>query len=185
MKSRVELLSLFSVLLATSFAAHAAPITWGVVKSPPTLTGSVGVPTSSIFGWVYQSGITDQDPLGQGLGIVAELGYGAGHSTVTWTWSPAIYNIEYTGTDPVSDEYVGSITPTGVGTYYYGYRFSSDGGPFVYVDLDGPIYLGPIAPNPGVLTVVPAPVSAPTASLLLASALGLLGVMRWTITYRD
>ncbi len=93
---------------------------------PLTLTVRAGGRTGAVYGRVYEEGITEG--AGQGLGIIAEVGYGEDMSNPIdnpdWTWFPAVYNLDYGD----HDEYAGTMTAPGGGFYDYCFRFSADGG---------------------------------------------------------
>jgi len=108
-------------------------IDWCNLQWPPTDSITFGNPTSNIYGQIYVAGVTDSG--GQGAGIVAQLGWGdSATSPVAWTnWVAATYNTDAGN----NDEYVANFTPTASGTFGYTYRYSRNGGPYVYGDLDG------------------------------------------------
>ncbi len=87
-------------------------------------------------GNVRIDGITDIS--GAAPLLEAELGYGPVGVLPTvnpsqWTWTPAVYEQDYTG----FDRYDAFITPDQPGTYYMAFRFRRDGGEWLYGDLDG------------------------------------------------
>ena len=118
---------------------------------------------------VWAQGVTDA--VGQGPGILAQVGYGPDGSQPTdpgWSWFAMSYNVDAGN----NDEYSATFVPTQVGTFDYATRYSGDGGATWNVaDLNGP-QLDNILDNPGSLTVVP----EPGATALVAAALGLLSL---------
>jgi hypothetical protein len=109
-------------------------VTWCNLQSPATTTTTDGSATETIYGRVYEEGITN--PADQGPFISSRLGYGADASypdEVSWTWFPATYNTDY-GND---DEYMSTIVPDATGIYDYAYSFSMDGGlSWLYCDFE-------------------------------------------------
>ncbi len=121
-------------------AAGVDAVDWGAVQWPFSTTTTVGVPTETIYGRVYEAGVTEG--VGQGPGIYAELGYGAdGTDPATdpsWTWVPAAYEGDLWLPDNTNDDqYAAQIVPTAPGTYDYAYRFSRDGALWLYCDMRG------------------------------------------------
>jgi len=110
------------------------------VQFPTTTTTSVGVPTESIYGQIFEAGVTDAYAT-PAPGILAQLGYGpSGTSPTTsnaWRFFTATTNGGFDFSNN-NDEYVGTLTVASAGTYGYAYRFSFDGGiHYTYCDLDG------------------------------------------------
>lgn len=73
---------------------------------------------------------------GQGLGVTAEIGYGAtGTTPSTWTsWTAATFDAD----SMAFDRYAGAFTaPATLGTYDVAFRFRVGTRPFVYCDRDG------------------------------------------------
>lgn len=101
-----------------------AAIGWGNTQWPDSANIHNG---DTVYGQVYKAGVTDS--AGQGAGIIAQLGYGTSTTASSWTnWTTATYN-----TDPSAgnDEYMAALAispPASSTTYYYGYRYSDDGG---------------------------------------------------------
>jgi hypothetical protein len=130
---------------------------------PPTITISQGG-SGTVYGQVYEAGLTDTTVGAPAAGILAWVGVspvGDNSNPDTWTdWTPATFNVE-TGFNNNNDEYMATIgTTLAPGTYYYATRFTLNGGPYVYGGIDtsnaggawdGTTYLS------GVLTVNPAP----------------------------
>ena len=112
-------------------------IDWGILDRPTSITAMANEPTAEIFGQVFEPGITDH--IGQGLGIIAQLGYGpdGSYPDEDWIWVDAAYAGDVGATDEY-DEYAASLTVDTMGQYDYAYRFSSDGGfSWIYADTDG------------------------------------------------
>lgn len=149
-------------------ATPALAIDWHALQWPPTITHTVSAitPTSTVYGQVYIAGVTD--PAGQATGVIAQLGYGAENSTPdnTWTWFPTTFN----SNSGNNDEYQGTMIVTATpGTYWYTYRWSTDGGvTWRYSQLNPPggDYT---SGNVGVMTLnAPADVTAPATPTTLA-----------------
>ena len=127
-------------------------VDWGNLQWPPATTTTIGQATETIYGQVWQSGVTEGP--GQGAGITAELGYGPDGSNPegnsSWTWITATHNSAYTNNN---DEYMGTITPLAAGTNDYAYRYSRNGGiDWSYCDRDGNTY---DTTNTGHLVILP------------------------------
>lgn len=121
---------------ATRTPAPTEEVDYAQLQEPPRTTVIVGNPTTAIYGVVGEEGVTGG--LGQGAGIVGELGYGPDASDPTqnpteWIWFPATY----VGDMDELDRYGAILTPNKPGRFDYAYRFSLDGGPWTYGDLDG------------------------------------------------
>lgn len=156
---------LTAILLWPAAASADVALGWYNLQWPTSMTVTAGTPTENVYGRVWADGVTNQP--GQAIGIMAQVGYGPQADLPTeasWTWWNMTYNLD-TGND---DEYMGTITPTQVGTFAYTTRFSGDGGlAWNYADLDGPVYdIG----RGGVLTVTPEPASLALAALATAAA---------------
>lgn len=108
-------------------------IQFGNLQFPADITMPAGQ-TPAIFGQVYAAGITDM--VGQGPGILAEVGYGADGSDPSiggWTWVSATYNTDIMMNN---DEYQGVLNVPFPGIYDYAFRYSGDGGiTWLYGDL--------------------------------------------------
>lgn len=154
-------------------------IGWANLQWPPTINQTVGVttPTPDIYGQVWIDGVTGQP--GPTAGLIAQLGYGQapqdlGQAERGWSWIAASFNVDAGN----NDEFRASFLPEAPGTYYYSYRYSTDGGrSWLYVDLNGPLPDGVAAGNPGVLTVLPsddtsAPATPSGLTVLNASPAG-------------
>ena len=133
---------------------------------PPTLTFSQSG-SGTVYGQVYEPGLTDVEPgyTGQGAGITAWVGVspvGSNTNPNTWTdWTPATWNAAHISNN---DEYQATIGATLTpGTYYYATRFRLNSGAYVYGGIDasnnGDFWDG-ITHNSGVLTVTPPPAPA-------------------------
>ncbi len=89
--------------------------------------------TVSIFGQVYEAGLTE--PNSQASGIVAEYGvFTSNTDPSTWpasAWSAGTYN-PIALLNPNNDEYSGTVSGLTAGTYYYAFRFSFNGCSFQY-----------------------------------------------------
>ncbi len=119
-------------------------VSWGNLQFPQSVSVSVGAPdVGLIFGRLYQPGITDY--IGPGPGILAQLGYGLDAADPTgdetWLWVDGVYNVDADGLyygDHANDEYKATFSPPWVGTWYYIFRYSADGGfSWRYADWDG------------------------------------------------
>jgi hypothetical protein len=113
----------------------AAMVDWCNLDSPDSISTSVGIETDSIFGLVYESGITD-DP-GQGSGIEAQLGYGPDGTLPgagSWTWVEAGYHSDIDS----MDRYAATLILPYGGTFDYAYRYRLAAEQvWCYGDLDG------------------------------------------------
>jgi hypothetical protein len=112
-------------------------VDWGILDRPTSITSMANEPTVEIFGQVYEPGITEG--IGQGAGIIAQLGYGpdGSYPAEDWIWVDAVY-VGDAGPVDEYDEYGGSLTVDTNGQYDYAYRFSLDGGvSWIYADTDG------------------------------------------------
>jgi hypothetical protein len=110
-------------------------VDWCKLDSPASTSTPVGVPTENIYGLVYEKGVTE--PVGQGAGIIAQLGYGSDGSMPdddNWTWVDAAYDSDVDD----KDKYVATLTVGIEGIYDYCYRYQLEGtGVWTYGDLDG------------------------------------------------
>ncbi len=101
------------------------------------ITVAAGAATRTIYGQVYELGLTEA--AGEPSGVVAQVGYGpttVNPSTQSgWTWSAATWNTQVGN----NDEYGLALTaPSTAGTYRYAYRFSLDSGAtWTYCDTNG------------------------------------------------
>jgi len=125
------------------------------LQSPYTATINQG-DSFTVYGQVYEGGLTDVDPniSGQAPGIQAWVGYSTTDTNPnTWTnWVPATWNSATVGNN---DEYQASIGSSLVpATYYYATRFQLNGGAYVYGGTNNGFWNGTDKIN-GVLTVNP------------------------------
>lgn len=126
------------------------------VQFPTSLSATTGTITSTVYGRLYEAGVTEAP--GANAAVRAQLGYGAATANPqyqAWTWSNATFNVQV-GND---DEYQASFTAPAVGTYRYAYRISLDQGvSWTVCDTDGAGSNGGLAlefANVPVLTVTP------------------------------
>jgi Lamin Tail Domain/FlgD Ig-like domain len=110
----------------TPGAANSAPTTaigWGNLQWPFNTQIVEGDTTETIYGQVWMDGVTGE--AGQGMGITAQLGYGADESTAgdDWTWIETVYN----GDSGANDEYMGNLSGMLEGLYDYTYRYMYEG----------------------------------------------------------
>lgn len=95
---------------------------------PPTAT-----PGTTIYGQVYEGGVTPGG--GPGTGIVAELGYGYPQQdpgVSGWTWIGAQFNSD----SGQNDEYSVTLPANAPPGASYAYRYSLNGGPYCYGDRE-------------------------------------------------
>ncbi|GAB4340350.1 MAG: hypothetical protein Kow0037_26140 [Calditrichia bacterium] len=114
---------------------------WANLQWPHSTTVTAGQATENIYGQVWIDGVTNQP--GATPDLVAEVGYGPDgtfpYDTTTmapnpdWTWFPTTFNVDVGN----NDEFMGNIIPTSAGTFDYAYRYSYQGGPWVYADKNG------------------------------------------------
>ena len=121
-------------------APSAAPIDYGVLQFPATVSAAPGAATPVIYGRVYEAGLTEA--AGGSSEIIAQLGFGkAGtdpRSDASWKWTSAPFNEQVEN----NDEYQASFTaPNTPGRYAYTFRFAlvQDGitSGYTYADVDG------------------------------------------------
>ena len=100
-----------------------------------TLTVQTGTASPTIYGRIFEAGITN--PGGAAPGITAQVGYGPASVNPEWQsgWQffPAAFNLQ-SGND---DEYQASFTAPAAGDYHYAYRFSQNGTDWTYCDTNG------------------------------------------------
>jgi hypothetical protein len=122
-------------------------VDWANLQSPSTATITQGS-TFTAYGQVYEPGVTNISS-SQGSGITVEFGISPLNSNTnpnTWTnWTTTSYNnscllcgdLDNNGI-PDNDEYYattgGALT---AGTYYYTFRYSLNGGPYMYGGYNG------------------------------------------------
>ena len=106
-----------------------------VVQFPTSLSATTGTTTSTVFGQLFETGVTEGP--GAPTAVRAQLGYGpvgANPQHQAWTWVNATYNVQVGN----NDEYQASFTAPAVGTWRYAYRFSLDQGvSWTVCDTDG------------------------------------------------
>ena len=91
----------------------------------------------TVYGRVYQPGVTDLE--GAGPGIAMQLGLTGGDGG--WTWRSGSFHSDEDGLnagDHANDEYEASFNVPAVGNYEMAYRASVDGGPWTFCEVDGP-----------------------------------------------
>lgn len=114
----------------TSAVPPPPKVDWCALQFPLDASGAPGAPVS-LYGQVYEPGVTDQAGQGSGLQMQAGLGSADGG----WTWSDATYNRDANN----NDEYVWNGTdPSAPGTYLTAFRAMLTGGPWVYCERSGP-----------------------------------------------
>ena len=105
-----------------------------ILQFPPSVFMLQGN-TPAIYGRVFSIGVTEG--IGQGPGIMAQVGYGVNESDPSaggWTWNTATFNMDQMN----EDEYMGILNVATPGTYDYAYRFSGNYGvTWTYADLSG------------------------------------------------
>lgn len=112
---------------------------WANLQWPPTLTGTMGMPTSDIYGRLYIENVTNIPGMA-GRGLQAEVGYGAETNPDAWDWFPMSY---FADDGPNNDEFIGVITPTLPGVYSYTTRYDANWGmgnphaDWTYASLNG------------------------------------------------
>ncbi len=99
---------------------------WCILQSPKSLALTPGAPSGLVYGRVYVAGITPSGDAGE---ILAQVGYGPTDSVpgASWSWAPATHNASCAGCAN-NDEFQGSFTAPGLGSYGLAYRFSVSGG---------------------------------------------------------
>ncbi|MCF7911265.1 MAG: lamin tail domain-containing protein [Candidatus Cloacimonetes bacterium] len=98
-------------------------IGWGNLQWPYNTQIVEGEITENIYGQVWMDGVTNE--AGQGIGITAQVGYGADGSTPgdDWTWFDTVYNAD----SGANDEYMGNLSGMLEGLYDYTYRYIYEG----------------------------------------------------------
>ena len=125
------------------------------IQTPFTATINQGQ-SVTVYGQVYEGGLTDVDPniTGQAPGINAWVGYSTTDTNPdTWTnWVSATWNSASIGNNDEYQAIIGSnLTPN---TYYFATRFQLNGGAYVYGGTNNGFWDGTNKLN-GVLTVNP------------------------------
>jgi len=113
---------------------------WCNVQWPQTITVTLADGPQTVYGQVYEPGLTEGDnptPF-----ITAWLGYGGVGTTPddSWNWVQATMSTSF---DPGSnnEEFSSSIDPGVVGSWHYAYKMSMDGGlSWYYCDKAGTPY---------------------------------------------
>lgn len=108
---------------------------FAVLQSPASTSTQSGMASESIFGRVFEFGLTEAaGPAGE---IHAQLGYGPSGSDPRtdpgWNWIDAAFDAQVGS----ADEYQAVIPGLSAGSYSYTYRFSFDTTTWTYADLDG------------------------------------------------
>ena len=102
-----------------------AEVDYCAVSSPASLSTPTGTTTQSIFGQIYEAGVTES--FGPHPDVRAQVGYGlptANPQYENWTWVNATYNTQ----SGSNDEYIATFVAPAAGSYRYAYRFSLDQG---------------------------------------------------------
>jgi len=107
-------------------------VSWCNLQFPTAAAGAPGA-SLSLFGQVYQPGVTDSAGQGPGIAMQAGLGWPDGG----WTWNDATYDGDR-GNGNANDEYQWTGVDPAVGTYATAFRAMLDGGPWTYCELNGP-----------------------------------------------
>ncbi len=107
------------------------------IQSPSTISVFTGLAAPTVYGRLYEAGITD--PLGPPVGWTAQFGYGPQASDprllTGWQFADASYNVQIGNDDEFQIDFNAPFKP---GNYLYTYRFSNDGGgSWTYCDTDG------------------------------------------------
>jgi pullulanase-type alpha-1,6-glucosidase len=111
-------------------------------------------PTVPLQGRVMVEGVTEDE--GAAEGILAELGLIQIEPDVIPSFEDAVWiPSDYVGEQEGGDLYAAQVTPNVVGTYLYGWRFSTTGGEdWIYADISGIVDEASWS-APGQLTVMP------------------------------
>jgi hypothetical protein len=118
------------------------------VQFPLSIIIASGTPIGSIYGRIFEAGITET--AGASAAVAAQLGWGPPTANPQtdpgWTWVPASYSSQVGN----NDEYQATFATPAAGSYRYAYRFSLDGGvTWTYCDANqGDFGAGS---NPGLL----------------------------------
>lgn len=128
------------------------------LQFPQTFSIGAGEVAPSIYGQLFENGVTD--PAGAPAGWIAAVGYGPDgtdpRQLVGWKFYPASYNLQVGN----NDEFQANFTaPYAQGNYAYAFRFSNDAGvSWTYCDVDGAgsnAGLDFSVANTGTMTVTP------------------------------
>jgi glycosidase len=136
-------------------ALPSLPVVWANVQWPPTIDAPLQASGWTIYGQAYVPGITDSG--GSPDLIAAQLGWGTASDRGTWQWIDATFNAGHCCDN--NYEYMAQFVPSAPGTYYYGYRYSTNGGDtWTNAGVGGP------DTGPGVAHITaPADTTAPAA----------------------
>lgn len=107
------------------------------VQSPTAFSVPAGTPAPTVFGQLFEAGVTE--PVGPPMGWIAQFGYGVQGSDPRlldgWQFLDATYNAQVSNNDEFKVDFT---APLMADTYAYTYRFSNDGGAsWTYCDTDG------------------------------------------------
>ena len=107
------------------------------VQPPTAFTALGGTPAPTLFGQLFETGITEA--AGPPMGWSAQLGYGLQGSDPRlldgWQFLDATYNMQVSNNDEFKIDF---NAPLMAETYAYTFRFSNDGGAsWTYCDSDG------------------------------------------------
>jgi glycosidase len=105
-------------------ALPSLPVVWANVQWPPTIDEQLQASGWTVYGQVYVPGITDAG--GSADLISAQLGWGDATDRAGWQWVDATFNAGHCCDS--NYEYMAQFRPSAPGTYYYGYRYSTNGG---------------------------------------------------------
>ena len=108
-----------------------------IVQSPTSFSLFAGAAAPTVYGRLYEAGVTD--PAGAPAGWLAQLGYGPQANDprllAGWQFLDATYNAQFGNDDEFQVDFNAPLVP---GSYAYTYRFSNDGGSsWTYCDTDG------------------------------------------------
>lgn len=146
-------------------ALPSLPVVWGNVQWPPTIDAPLQAVGWTVYGQVYVPGISDSG--GSPELISAQLGWGGSTDRGSWQWVDATFNPGHCCDN--NYEYMAQFRPTAPGTYYYGYRYSTNGGvTWTNAGVSGP------DTSPGAAHIVPpadtTPPAAPTGLHVVTTA---------------
>jgi hypothetical protein len=117
-------------------AQSVGAVGWCNLQFPTAATAAPGA-ALSLFGRVYQQGVTDG--VGQGAGVELEAGISTADGG--WVWQAARFNVDADGVsagDHANDEYALDTTAPAPGTYDTAFRARLTGGAWTYCEVDGP-----------------------------------------------
>jgi len=108
-----------------------------IVQSPTSFSLFAGAVAPTVYGRLYEAGVTD--PAGAPTGWVAQFGYGPQANDprllTGWQFLDATYNTQFGNDDEFQVDFTAPLVP---GSYAYTYRFSNDAGSsWTYCDTDG------------------------------------------------